>query len=101
MAAQDSPESHAASSQNAEAVDGFVGVLRASRMEATVSLGNNETEETVIQRKSLLIQTDKRQNGCSEHEPSIPRFRYFVQSGRPAILMSKTNIQCALSHTEI
>jgi hypothetical protein len=63
MTTTDPCETHPASPQYSKALNGFVGILRASGMETTESFGHDVSEETMIQRKRLLIGPNEKQEG--------------------------------------
>ncbi len=78
MAAKDASETHPATSQNTTGLDGFVGVLRASRMEAAEALGHDISHEPVIERKGPLIEPDEGERCLSEHRRRIRPESCFV-----------------------
>ena len=87
MTTEDSGESHPTSSQHATALNGFIGVLRACRIEAAEPLGNDKTQKAVIQRKCSLIQSDECEHDSLKHGMKIPRLRRFVNGKRADILV--------------
>ncbi len=73
MAADDAFASYPASTQYSIALNGLIGILRASGIEPAETLTKNFSYDAMIKRQCFLIDTDEPEDNAFKHIIIVPR----------------------------